>query len=173
MKAASSRLMDPYKAASQELEFDLSIMPDAELPRFAKAVERAEEVKVLLRFFWDQQRRCRVEGKLETRAGLRCERCLEIYEVTLQPQVDACVVWSEEQATNLSSELDPWLGDNERIDLARMIEDELLLAIPLMPVHEINECQGRSSWSTAGPEETEERHNPFADLASLMNKVKK
>ena len=45
------------------------------------------------------------------------------------------------------------------VALSEMVEDELLLAMPMIPMHSLDECPARQ-YSAAG----KERENPFAGL---------
>jgi uncharacterized protein len=54
------------------------------------------------------------------------------------------------------------------IDLTQLIEDELILALPQIPMHDDDECFMHSSDMSVGViPEAEERPNPFAVLKSL------
>jgi uncharacterized protein len=62
------------------------------------------------------------------------------------------------------------MGEEGRLDLNQLLEDELLLALPVMPVHDEENCAGLSRFSCGQAEETGESPRKFADLASLLNK---
>lgn len=163
-----SALIDPYKAAKIRQVIGLKIAPTA-MPRLSEVAGSLEEIQAELEFFWDDQKRLRVTGKVSAQMDITCERCLEPMPFILECPVNAAVVWDEDQITNLSSELEPWLGENERINAHELLEDELLLALPIMPAHEQEDCKGLASFSTQAVQEpTSDRQKPFADLASLI-----
>ena len=163
----STAFIDPYKVAKKATKLQLQISPDS-LPRLAEIAEEVGNVSVELEFFWDEQKRLRARGPVSTQIRIICERCLEPMPLSLDVAVEAAIVWSEEQATELSSELEPWMGLNELIDIHSLLEEELLLALPIMPAHEKENCKGRSSYTTLPNEELGERRKPFAGLASLI-----
>ena len=164
----SSALIDPYKAAKTRQRLSLTIASEA-MPRLIEVTESLEEIQADLEFFWDEQKRLRVKGQVSTRMEIICERCLEPMPLSFECPVNAAVVWDEDQATQLSSELEPWLGSDERINAHELLEDELLLALPIMPAHKQEECKGMASFSTQPEQEdTSDRQKPFADLASLI-----
>jgi uncharacterized protein len=163
----SSAFIDPYKAANKSVSQSLRIAPES-MTRLSELAENLEEVEAHLEFFWDEQKRLRVTGQVSTQLELICERCLEPMPLHLELAVNAAVVWNEEQATQLNSELEPWIGENERINAHELIEDELLLALPIMPAHEQENCKGLSSFTTQAEDELVERQKPFAGLASLI-----
>ena len=164
----SSALIDPYKAAKIRQTLSLKIAPSS-MARLSEVTESLEEIQAELEFFWDEQKRLRVTGQVSAQMKIICQRCLEPMPVSFECPVSAAVVWDEEQATQLNSELEPWIGENERINAHELLEDELLLALPIMPAHEQKDCKGLASFSTQAEEEiTSDRQKPFADLASLI-----
>ena len=167
VEIVSTAFIDPYKAAKKEAKLQLQISPGS-MPRLTEIVEEVGKVSVELEFFWDQQKRLRARGPVSTQITIICERCLEPMPLSLDVAVEAVIVWSEEQASQLSSELEPWMGLNELIDIHSLLEEELLLALPIMPAHEQENCKGRSSYTTLPKEEIGERRKPFAGLASLI-----
>ncbi len=164
----SSAFIDPYKVAKKAAKLELQVSPDS-MPRLVEVVKEVGVVSVELEFFWDQQKRLRARGPVSTQIQIVCERCLEPMPLSLNIAVDAAIVWDEEQASQLSSDLEPWMGLNELIDIHSLLEDELLLALPIMPAHEQENCKGKSSYTTLPHEELGERRRPFAGLASLIN----
>lgn len=163
-----SALIDPYKAAKIKQVISLKIVPTA-MSRLSEVAGSLEEIHAELEFFWDEQKRLRVKGQVLAQMDITCERCLEPMPFSLECPVNAAVVWDEDQVTNLSSELEPWIGENERINAHKLLEDELLLALPIMPAHEQEDCKGLASFSTQPVQEaTSDRQKPFADLASLI-----
>ncbi|HEY9107287.1 MAG TPA: YceD family protein, partial [Roseateles sp.] len=73
------------------------------------------------------------------------------------------------QAEALDAELeDDVLELQRQMDLRELVEDELLLALPLVPRHEAcPEPLPHADEETVGEEEEAERPNPFAALAAL------
>ncbi len=163
----SSALIDPFKVAKSKTTLVLTIAPQ-DMPRLSEVAVSLQEVQAELAFAWDDQRRLRVAGQVSTQLEITCQRCMEPMPLDLKVAVDAAVVWNEEQASQLSSDIDPWLGEDERINLHELLEEELLLALPIMPAHEESDCKGLSSFTTQPYEEPSERPKPFAGLASLM-----
>ncbi len=79
----------------------------------------------------DEGRRVHVqaEGSLE----LSCELSLEVYPQSLEVDSLLEVVASQEEAALLPEEADAVVTENEQLALRELIEDELLLALPLSP----------------------------------------
>jgi uncharacterized protein len=73
-------------------------------------------------------------------------------------------------ADRLPAELDPLLIEGPT-SVREMVEDELILALPVVAMHEHAQCPAREVLEQyvpqAGSSDGEERHNPFAILTSL------
>ncbi len=167
----TERCLDPWKAANQQLQMARRIMPDSRMPRWLEALQEPGPIEVDLSFDWGEQKRIRVQGSISAQGKLQCQRCLGDMPLSLTVDVDAAVVFSEEAAAQLPAELDPWMGEGEQLDLLQQIEDELLLALPMMPVHEQESCPGESHYSTGGNTQKSTGKKAFAQLADLVKKT--
>lgn len=100
-----------------------------------------------------------------------CQRCLEPVAVPLTIDSEFALLQDESQAALVSEDTETILldeiTDDERLNLLAMIEDELLVALPLAPKH----AQCRMAVTQAGelPEAAVQQDNPFAVLAALKN----
>lgn len=89
----------------------------------------------------------------ETTLALTCQRCLERMEYPLAEHVEMAVVESEALERRLPPGCDSLVLDEERLNPAQLIEDELIVAVPLVPRHErVEECGSLAGFS-AGPEQ--------------------
>ncbi|MCW5632636.1 MAG: DUF177 domain-containing protein [Rubrivivax sp.] len=80
---------------------------------------------------------CAIDLDLHAIVGLECQRCLQPMAVPLVVQRRIRFVDDEEEAARLDEELeDDVLAMPSRLDLRALVEDELLLAMPLVPRHE-------------------------------------
>ena len=70
---------------------------------------------------------------------LICQRCLERFDWSFDTRFETVVVDSGQVETG---GLDALVCSSGRIELARVIEDELLLALPNAPVHPHGACEG-------------------------------
>ena len=95
---------------------------------------------------------------INSRLPVICQRCLE--EMFVDIALDFDYLLSNLQAENDedNDEID-WLEMNAEMDVRDLVEDELLLAMPIAPVHEAG-CSKHSMQSGEKP-------NPFAVLKSL------
>jgi uncharacterized protein len=98
---------------------------------------------------------------------LECQRCLASYNQPLALARRFRFVRGEEEAERLDelSEDDDVLALPPRLDLIELLEDELILAIPLVPRHE-GSCPEPLPLMANEPAQAEPP-NPFAALAAL------
>lgn len=97
-----------------------------------------------------------------------CQRCLQPLREHLQLERSFRFVRDEKQAAELDADSDDdVLVLARHLDLRELLEDELLLALPLVPRHE--ECPEPLHAPEDPQDEAieEERPNPFAALAAL------
>jgi uncharacterized protein len=103
----------------------------------------------------------------DTEVALECQRCLQPMRVPLHAERRLFFVDGEEAAAALDAESeDDVLALTPAIDLAELIEDELLLALPLVPRHEL--CPAPLPRAFVEDDSTlDPADNPFAVLAAL------
>jgi uncharacterized protein len=102
--------------------------------------------------------------RLATRLHLECQRCLQPVETPLEIERSLRFVPGEEEAAALDADSeDDVLALPRWLDLRELAEDELLLALPIVPRHE--ECPAPLP-GAAGEDEVV-RENPFAALQAL------
>jgi len=118
---------------------------------------------------------------IEADAVLECQRCLQPVTVPLRIERQVIFVEGEDEAARLDEELeDDVLALPARLDLPALVEDELLLALPLVPRHEpcpqlpaalvgaLVPAGAEPAGSTAVAAGAEPaRHRPFAGLGQL------
>jgi uncharacterized protein len=104
-----------------------------------------------------------------TRLALQCQRCLQPVDTPLQVDRRIRFVRGEEEAATLDADVDDdVLALTRSLDLRELVEDELLLALPLVPRHE--QCPTPLPTPAGEPIEDDARPNPFAVLAGLRGK---
>jgi uncharacterized protein len=149
----------------------VGFLPLANLQRLASQLYLAEgNVQVRLSFGLDEQSRKTVNGQLEATLPLVCQRCLERLDSAIDTEFALALVWNDDQAAQLPRTLDPVLMESEELDLLGIVEDELLLALPLVAVHEQGSCEPPAllGESILGDEhQAGEKVNPFQVLAAL------
>lgn len=100
-----------------------------------------------------------------------CQRCLQPVSIDLDIDRPFRFVRDEAQAAELDADSDDdVLVLSRRFDVQEWVEDELLLALPIVPLHEA--CPEPLPLGDAPAEEAPpERPNPFAVLQALKGKT--
>jgi uncharacterized protein len=176
---ASSRPLDPTKfdvaAAAAGAASTAGEWPLAALPRLASAcLPGSAEAHPPVRWQATGSRaalagagvRPALRVVAEATVDLECQRCLQPMDVALGVDRRFFFVESEEQAAALDAESEEdVLGLEPVLDLRQLVEDELLLALPLVPRHEV--CPEPLP---VRDDEAPVEH-PFAALAALKGRT--
>ncbi len=103
-----------------------------------------------------------LQGRAEV--TLQCQRCLQPLREALRVDREFRFVRDEDEAARLDEESEEdVLALPPRIDLLELLEDELILTLPIVPRHEV--CP--NPLPVAPGAEDEEAPHPFAALAAL------
>ena len=90
---------------------------------------------------------------------MTCQRCLQAMPIELSGAHQLAVVGDDEQARQLPARLEPLLVDGEMCDLWTVVEDELILSLPIVSYHDTEDCkQLLAVYSQPEPEEAESVH---------------
>jgi len=145
------------------------MLPLSALPRLAdRLVSTDGQVQVTAQFDRDESGRYRLCGQLEAALPVRCERCLGAMQRMIDQPFCLVAVWSEEEAKQLPDDYEPWVTGEEPVSLAEMVEEELLLSLPLVNYHDTDCTDGVVK--PASDEPSPPRQNPFQVLESLRKK---
>lgn len=111
--------------------------------------------------------RLRVSGAVQ----MQCQRCLEAMVQELRVDsvvrlVAAEALDSEYEAIGANPDEPDCIVASKTMDIAVLVEDEVLLALPPFPRHEAAVCKGKVD----GAAQTGEMVNPFKALQGLKNK---
>jgi uncharacterized protein len=164
MRASLIRHVDPWQDAARGAHYEGNLAVDR-LPRLsAMAALRAPlQVSLSFRRGHDAGKHGAVETELEVCGGLDmiCQRCLGALSVELAVQTSIWVVRDEAAAHALDSSGDTIISPpGERLDVATMVEDEVLLAMPFAARHAAGTCDAHSGaqrdGQTVGEESTGE-----------------
>jgi uncharacterized protein len=165
-------LIDPRKLANQGIVLEGEFHAQ-HLPRLGQAVTSIETpLSALVKFGVDEARAKVVSGTLSISVSVVCQRCLDPVTIALSTDFSAQVIWSEDQLVNVPSDREPWIVVDKMASLNELLEDEILLALPLVNYHEIGKCTGDTFLSEDGRSNKEEddeivADNPFNILQQL------
>ncbi len=165
--------VDPYRLAlkAESLSGDMAL---ASMKRLAQElVDNKGSVAVQLDFSYDEQRRAMVNGRITTVLTLKCERCLGPMLWPLESEFTLVII-REGDPGEIPPEYEQYIMESDRVRLDEMIEDEILLSLPIVPRHADEDCpamsllQSGTEQQDAGQQDTE-RNNPFEVLKDLKS----
>jgi uncharacterized protein len=169
--------VDPFRLCDQARSFE-GRLNLAKLPRLAEALVSTEgQASYRIDCDRDEHRRARIRGTVDAGLTVICQRCMGPMNWPVHAEFQLGVVTSEAEAEQLPADYDVLLLDDETIQLVSLIEDELLLAVPVAALHPVEECSADpADWSPTEtapePETVTKRENPFAVLAGLKRPEK-
>jgi len=145
-------------------------MPMAEMERFALLLaEVPGEAEVAVDFGIDAERRAFMHLRLQAEVMLVCQRCLGPVRHAIEVERLLGVVANESQAEKLPDIYEPLYVTEEPLFLREVIEDELILSLPIVPRHAEGECAPAVTAAGTDNEAGAACANPFAVLAGLKN----
>ncbi len=165
--------LDPVKSAHKRSDF-VGIFQLKDLSRLYEfVVSDSGQVDVDLKCTYDEQGLPIMLINAKTVVDVSCERCGG--HLTLDLLVNATYT---PKLSKTDEDLIPSdytivdINEYGLLDLKALIEDELLLAIPLVPKHPVEECAIKEqdmSWGELDKAAQEKPANPFDVLKSLKN----
>lgn len=98
-------------------------------------------VAVTLRFGRAGVGRAALEVTFAATLPLTCQRCLDPVEQVVEDTVAWIAVGSEAEAASLPDDVEPLVLADDRLQIAALVEDELIVSLPMAPRHaSIDEC---------------------------------
>ncbi|MCG6860628.1 MAG: YceD family protein [Chromatiaceae bacterium] len=166
MSAPLKDLFDPWRAVDNHAVL-VGRQPLSSLPRVRGLLLDAEgDASFRLAFFRDETHRAVLRCEVAATLRLRCQRCLEVLDHRVDANTLLALVSDIDEERELPDRYDPLMVGDEPVRPRDLIEDELLLALPQIPMHDpvvcakhlpdLNAAQARSSTVS-----------PFAVLAKL------
>ncbi|MDO6563110.1 YceD family protein [Amphritea sp. 1_MG-2023] len=158
--------IDPRKLADRGVR----IQGDAELallPNLATMLAGEQgQVSVDLQFDTDELRIRTIKGTADAKVFMTCQRCLEPVEIEVEAKFNLAVAPTEEHAKNLPRYYDPLIVAGDDLELLPMVEEELILSLPIVPYHD--DCSVQTSFGDEVTTDNKtDKPNPFSVLASL------
>ncbi|AKS41936.1 YceD family protein [Wenzhouxiangella marina] len=154
----------PEKAASARRDFSGRV-PVERLERLRGLVVEGEPgwVEFSLRFSHDEQGQIRIDVHVDAEVPLQCQRTLKTFQQALSSDSVVAVVGSEEEEAALPEDYEARLCPDDRLEVLDLVAEEVLLALPLVPVDPASEPM-------EAPAAEAETHRPFEALAALKKR---
>lgn len=139
-------------------------VPVAEMPRLLDMLETPQgNLSYTVRGGLDKQGNPFLDVGMAGSCQLRCQRCLDAMEHAVQ--IDTRLLLRDQAELDAlddeEEEFDSILADAQ-LDVLNLLEEEILLSLPIAPRHEQGACQAAD-----GEAAHKEEKNPFAVLAKL------
>ena len=165
------------RGATEVREFRL-----ADLPRLTDlAADEHAQARLAVQFHL-VDKRVGIVGRATANLKLVCQRCLSAVQVPVDDEFHIVLIDAEAELDQLSDDQDAVIADATRLELSWLLEEQLLLALPLVPAHASNEeCASRNAVSANGAAgktvadlelpkpKASETQRPFANLRDLLN----
>lgn len=174
MPLALTDLLSPDAPVQGELRVEV---PVKDLPRLAGSLQDEDvslSVALSVRPLPGPVAALAVEGRVSGILPMACQRCLETVPVQVEQEFRLAVTASGDEET-LPADFEPWPLIEGPVSLGQLIEDELLLALPLVPMHEQQDECGELAAELAALEQegsSAPADNPFAVLEKLKTDLK-
>jgi uncharacterized protein len=166
MSISASGSVDPYKLAKREqgLQGKLAI---ASMLRASKLLAADEgEISYDLAFAMDTDNLCVITGKLQGEVTFCCQRCLQTYTQAIDDEFVVSPVANDSEAKLLPSMYEPVVIQDGALYVVDLVEDELILALPIVAMHDAAICKPTNS----NMQDTEQNLNPFQVLQEFKLK---
>lgn len=164
----------PAKAALKRMTYD-GVIVKGELSRLLDVAELLNDhVNVSIECGIDSQDLVVIQGTASASLELTCQRCghglkQDVSSEFIYTPIRDAAEESEEPIPEAYEEIE--LNEVGEINLVHLVEDELMLALPIVAMHEPEDCSRNEKDMTFGelaPEATEqEKSNPFDVLKKL------
>jgi uncharacterized protein len=147
--------------------------PLAGLPRLRESLLSPAGLAVAQFVFQQVEGMPAVQATVEATVQLRCQRCLQPFGCPLESRARLVFVTSDAEAGRVPEGWEAITVDPHRVELAELVEDELLLSLPIVPLHAAAaRCQPAAELVTAAempePEPAIATQRPFAALKDLL-----
>lgn len=132
--------IDPIRLArrGEALEGQVRVV---DLPRLRDIVKGdTGQVHYSLQFSLDESGVALIEGDISSRVILECQRCGQPIEYALAAHTRLKVVTTEADALWAEEGFEAFITEGQPILLSALLEEELLLALPMVARHEFGQC---------------------------------
>lgn len=156
---------DPFKLASMHRALDGTVVV-SDLLRASKLLASEQgALEYHISFDTDVDKVCVISGEMHGILTLCCQRCLQSYTYNVTCEFAVSPVHDESAAKQLPSSYEPVLLVDGKVDILELLEDELILTLPQVPMHAPSECAANIEQS-----EAQEMNQPFQILQQLKLK---
>ncbi|MFM1895086.1 MAG: hypothetical protein RLZZ385_160 [Pseudomonadota bacterium] len=111
------------------------------------------EARVWLNFLLDSGGRRSIVGGVTATLKVKCQRCLQPLDIHIDEPVNLVLVADDAAAKLLDTSVDPWISQEPRIDLLGLVEEQLVLSLPIVSYHQSGPCGELMSYTADSTDE--------------------
>jgi len=163
-EAQLPRQINALQFAQQGKELSGSLPLKSMMRLIPSLLDDSGKVAFNLRFGIDEEGIRYIRGRLTTRLQLLCQRCLKPMEYDINDELVLGIILSHAQAQTLPKHYEPLLVTGEPQELLPLIEDELIVRLPIVAMHENEECKLKTLQTKI---KADNGNNPFTKLSQL------
>ena len=143
-------------------------LPLAAMSRLRDSLASREgEVAYAMEFGKDEIGVARLRVRADATLPLTCQRTLEVFGLPVHVDATLGLITREEEEAALPGNYEPLVTADGQIKLADVLEDELILALPVVPLKPGVENVPVRVWIDADESQEESQPNPFAALKKM------
>ena len=165
--------LDPEELADQAAVVSGQIEIQS-LPRLPKLLRTDRgTVTAELAFKRKETGLVRVRGSCHAVLELNCQRCLALLNLPVRCGFDVTLLDDEAQMDELAESFDVLMLEQGKLRLADLLEEELIMALPLSPRHAEGDCENTGDVTRYLGSQGRAGHvKPFADLKSALQRAR-
>ena len=154
---------EKYAVSGKHLTGDLALK---DMVRLCELILNDDGIVVFsLDFRKDDKGIIHIQGEISASLEMLCQRCLNKMEFDVQNSVNVGIVRNRDEIELLPNNLEPLMAEDKKVSLTKLIEEELLLCLPLSPLHSVDNCSALETIKAYKAT----KDNPFAVLKSIKN----
>ncbi len=158
--------VDPATWADRGMQLTLNVSASL-FPRLRQALLAEADVELNLGFTRDPRRHAVLTLRMQGQWPVQCQRCMQSMPLSVDESVYLHLLHEDEEAAHLDESEDYVLLDEQgELAVREVIEDELLLCLPLVARHE--QCADVRLETAETAPVGEEKRKPFAGLAEMQ-----
>ena len=166
MQSEQPQSINPLRLAKNKEQIKGSLSLDSLTRLEDILLDNRGEVQYSLSFDFDASGICLIKSHIDTEVFLQCQRCLKSIIIEIQKTSVLGVYKDSGEFKQLEDNYEPYQLDEEFVLVEKLVEDELLLAIPLIPLHSNKKCIGEDALKALN---VNNKMNSFSALARLKD----
>ncbi|MDA8561812.1 YceD family protein [Gammaproteobacteria bacterium] len=162
--------VDPFRFADQKVSID-GFLRLSDMDRLKDTLaSNVGNFFVSLDFNIDKQGIAVVDVSYSGKLALKCQRCMEVYNLDISNKAFFGLI-IEKKAGKSYQGYDLIFIENNEFFIKSFIEDELILSIPVVPMHELSDCNVTLPYTIKSAKNEEvKKDNPFKVVELLRSK---